>query len=88
MGGGQGQTNELLLDGTPDMTRNRRDAYNPPVDAVSEIKVEAFQLYVALEPSRFNDEPIGSGSKKGQACTLRLHSFLFQTVRRFHSRSQ
>jgi hypothetical protein len=43
MGGGQGQTNELLLDGTPDMTKNRRVAYNPPVDAVSEIKVEAFQ---------------------------------------------
>ena len=43
MGGGQGQSNELLLDGTPDMTKNRRVAYNPPVDAVSEIKVEAFQ---------------------------------------------
>ncbi|MBI2688951.1 MAG: TonB-dependent receptor [Acidobacteria bacterium] len=43
MGGGQGQTNELLLDGSPDMTRNRRVAYNPPVDAVQEIKVEAFQ---------------------------------------------
>jgi hypothetical protein len=43
MGGGQSQSNELLLDGTPDMTRNRRVAYNPPVDAVSEIKVEAFQ---------------------------------------------
>lgn len=26
-----------------DMTRNRRVAYNPPVDAVSEVKVEAFQ---------------------------------------------
>ncbi len=43
MGGGQGQSNELLLDGAPDMTRNRRVAYNPPVDAVQEIKVEAFQ---------------------------------------------
>lgn len=43
MGGGQGQSNELLLDGAPDMTRNRRVAYNPPVDAVAEIKVEAFQ---------------------------------------------
>ena len=43
MGGGQSQSNELLLDGTPDMTKNRRVAYNPPVDAVSEIKVEAFQ---------------------------------------------
>lgn len=43
MGGGQSQSNELLIDGTPDMTRNRRVAYNPPVDAVSEVKVEAFQ---------------------------------------------
>lgn len=43
MGGGQSQSNELLLDGTPDMTKNRRVAYNPPVDAVNEIKVEAFQ---------------------------------------------
>jgi len=43
MGGGQGQANELLLDGSPDMTRNRRVAYNPPVDSVAEIKVEAFQ---------------------------------------------
>jgi len=47
MGGGQSQSNELLLDGTPDMTRNRRVAYNPPVDAVSEIKVEAFQTDAA-----------------------------------------
>jgi hypothetical protein len=43
MGGGQSQSNELLLDGSPDMTRNKRVAYNPPVDAVQEIKVEAFQ---------------------------------------------
>ena len=43
MGGGQGQSNELLLDGSPDMTRNKRVAYNPPVDAVQEIKVESFQ---------------------------------------------
>ena len=43
MGGGQAQSNELLLDGSPDMTKNKRVAYNPPVDAVQEIKVEAFQ---------------------------------------------
>lgn len=43
MGGGQAQSNELLLDGSPDTTRNRRVAYNPPVDAVAEVKVEAFQ---------------------------------------------
>lgn len=43
MGGGQGQSNEILLDGAPDMTRNRRVAYNPPADAVAEVKVEVFQ---------------------------------------------
>jgi len=43
MAGGQSQSNELLLDGAPDMTRNRRVAYNPPVDSVAEVKVEAFQ---------------------------------------------
>ncbi len=43
MGGGQSQSNELLLDGAPDMTRNRRVAYNPPIDSVAEVKVEAFQ---------------------------------------------
>jgi len=43
MGGGQSRSNELLLDGAPDMTRDRRVAYNPPVDAVAEVKVEAFQ---------------------------------------------
>ena len=47
MGGGQGQANELLLDGAPDMTRNRRVAYNPPVDAVTEVKVEAFMADAA-----------------------------------------
>jgi len=42
MGGAPGQTNELLLDGAPDGTRNGRVAYNPPVDAVTEVKVETF----------------------------------------------
>ena len=32
-----------MLDGAPDTTGNNRVAYNPPVDAVSEVKVEAFQ---------------------------------------------
>ena len=37
------QSNELLIDGSPDTTRNNRVAYNPPPDAVQEIKVETFQ---------------------------------------------
>ena len=43
MGGAPGQSNELLIDGSPDTTRNLRVAYNPPPDAVQEIKVETFQ---------------------------------------------
>src|SRR3954469_1992792 len=43
MGGAPGQSNELLIDGSPDTTRNSRVAYNPPPDAVQEIKVETFQ---------------------------------------------
>jgi hypothetical protein len=43
MGGGPNQSNELLIDGAPDTTRNNRVAYNPPPDAVQEIKVETFQ---------------------------------------------
>lgn len=43
IGGAPGRTNELLLDGAPNTTTDRRVAYNPPADAVSEVKVETFQ---------------------------------------------
>ena len=36
------QTSELLLDGVPDETWDGRAAYNPPVDAVQEVRVKAF----------------------------------------------
>lgn len=47
MGGAPARTNELLLDGAPDTTRDRRVAYNPPVDSVTEVKVETFQADAA-----------------------------------------
>jgi len=47
MGGAPQQSNELLLDGAPDTTGNNRVAYNPPVDAVSEVKAESFQVDAA-----------------------------------------
>lgn len=47
MGGAPAQINELLLDGAPDTTGNARVAYNPPMDAVSEVKAEAFQADAA-----------------------------------------
>ncbi|MEZ5401768.1 MAG: carboxypeptidase regulatory-like domain-containing protein [Bryobacteraceae bacterium] len=47
MGGAPSRSNELLIDGSPDTTRNRRVAYNPPVDSVEEVKVETFQADAA-----------------------------------------
>ncbi|MCX6590104.1 MAG: carboxypeptidase regulatory-like domain-containing protein [Acidobacteria bacterium] len=47
MGGSPAQVNELLLDGAPNNTGNLRVAYNPPMDAVSEVKAESFQADAA-----------------------------------------
>ncbi|MDX1980412.1 MAG: carboxypeptidase regulatory-like domain-containing protein [Bryobacteraceae bacterium] len=47
MGGAPSNSNELLIDGAPDTTRNNRVAYNPPVDAVEEVKVETFMADAA-----------------------------------------
>jgi hypothetical protein len=43
MGGAPQQRNEILIDGSQNTTLNQRVAYNPPVDTVSEVKVESFQ---------------------------------------------
>jgi len=43
MGGAPSQTNELLMDGSPITTANLRAAYQPPLDAVDQVKVEVFQ---------------------------------------------
>src|SRR5262245_36322635 len=43
MGGAPAQVNELLIDGAPDNTGDLRVAYNPPMDAVTEVKAESFQ---------------------------------------------
>ncbi len=47
MGGAPAQQNELLIDGSPDTTRNSRTAYNPPVDSVEEVRVHAFEADAA-----------------------------------------
>ncbi len=39
IGGTPNRSNDLLLDGAPNTTGNNRVAYNPPVDAVAEMKV-------------------------------------------------
>jgi hypothetical protein len=47
MGGAPGTSNEILLDGAPDTTSGRQTAYSPPVDTVTEVKVETFQVDAA-----------------------------------------
>jgi len=47
MGGAPAQTNELLIDGAPDTTWDLRVSYNPPVDAVQEVRVHAFEADAA-----------------------------------------
>jgi hypothetical protein len=42
MSGAATQNNELLMDGTADGTWDKRVAYNPPQDAVEEVRVRAF----------------------------------------------
>jgi len=48
MSGAPSQNNELLMDGAPNSIRVRTAAYNPPMDAVLELKVEAFQSDAAF----------------------------------------
>jgi hypothetical protein len=47
MGGAPASTNELLIDGSPDVGSGGAVAYNPPMDAVTEVKVESFQADAA-----------------------------------------
>jgi len=42
VGGAASQTNELLVNGVPNATWDGRAAYNPPRDAVQEVRVKAF----------------------------------------------
>ncbi len=42
IGGSASQTNEILVDGSPDATWDGRLAYSPPADAVQEVRVKAF----------------------------------------------
>ena len=48
MGGAHSSSNELLLDGAPDNTWNGWVAYNPPQDAVREVRMQAFESGAAF----------------------------------------
>jgi hypothetical protein len=47
MGGAPASTNELLIDGAPNVGSGGAVAYNPPMDAVTELKVESFSADAA-----------------------------------------
>ena len=47
MGGAAQKKNELLMDGSPDYLFDGTIAYSPPMDAVQEVKVDAFQADAA-----------------------------------------
>ena len=59
MGGAAAQSNELLIDGAPDTTGNLRVAYNPPVDAVDEIRVHTFEADAAYGVGDSDEEFTG-----------------------------
>jgi len=46
--GSPSQTNEILIDGSPDATWDGRLAYSPPADAVQEVRVKAFDTDAAF----------------------------------------
>lgn len=48
IGGSPHQTNEILIDGSPDATWDGRLAYSPPTDAVQEVQVKAFDSDAAF----------------------------------------
>jgi hypothetical protein len=48
IGGTPTQTSEIMLDGSPNATWDNRSAYTPPVDAVQEVRVKAFDTDTAF----------------------------------------
>jgi hypothetical protein len=48
IGGTPSQTNEILVNGSPDATWDGRLAYSPPTDAVQEVRVKAFDSDAAF----------------------------------------
>jgi hypothetical protein len=48
IGGTPSQTNEILVDGSPDATWDGRLAYSPPREAVQEVRVKAFDADAAF----------------------------------------
>ena len=77
IGGAAGGANEMLLDGVPNIgttgQSGLRVAYSPPIDSVSEVKVEAFNVDAAY--GRSGGGTIEITTKGG---TNQLHGSLFE----------
>lgn len=73
MGGAPAQSNELLLDGAPDTTGNLRVGYNPPVDAVDEVRVHAFESDAA-----YGHTGGGTANVVLKSGTNQLHGSLYE----------
>lgn len=71
--GGEAQKNELLIDGSPNSTRNGRSAYSPPVDAVQELRVQAFESDAA-----YGNTGGGTVNLVSKAGTNDLHGSLYE----------
>ena len=66
-------TNELLMDGSPNANRQGRSTYNPPMDAVLEVRVEAFQTDAA-----FGNTGGGTINVVSKAGTNKFHGALYE----------
>jgi outer membrane receptor for Fe3+-dicitrate len=73
IGGAPSQSNEVLLNGVPDMTAQRKVSYSPPLDAVSEVKVEAFQA-----DASFGDTAGGTINVTTKSGTNEFHGTLYE----------
>jgi hypothetical protein len=79
IGGAPAQTNEILLDGAPDVTSNDRVSYNPPVDVVQQVKVEIFQADAAAGHTGG-----GSVNQITKSGTNQFHGTLYEFNRHPH----
>lgn len=73
MGGAAQKQNELLMDGAPDYVFDKTIAYNAPMDAVQEVKVESFQADAA-----YGHTAGGTVNQVTKSGTNRNHGSLYE----------
>jgi hypothetical protein len=73
IGGAASKANELLLDGAPDAQADSTIAYNPPLDAVQQVKVETFQADAA-----YGHTAGGTVNQVSKSGTNQYHGTLYE----------